>query len=298
MLDYRGLSAVSAVLATGSFERAADALGLTASAVSQRVRQLEARMGTTLIVRGQPCTATEAGARLRRHAEEVRLLEQRLRVDFGEVAPATLRLAVNADSLITWFIPVMADCAPLLFDIIIDDQDHTADRLLRGEVSGAITASERPVQGCDIRPLGALRYRAVASPDFMAHWFPNGVDVAGLSRAPALTYDAKDRLQTRWAEAATGAKPAMPTHWLPSTRGFTDAALAGVGWGLNPEALVRHHIEAGRLVELIEETPLDVPLFWQWPRRLTTALAPVTEAIRAAAKEHLSRPPRNPQATR
>ncbi|KAA2220989.1 LysR family transcriptional regulator, partial [Salinarimonas soli] len=41
MLDYAGLSALAAVVRQGSFERAAGTLGVTPSAVSQRVRALE-----------------------------------------------------------------------------------------------------------------------------------------------------------------------------------------------------------------------------------------------------------------
>ncbi len=81
MLDYGSLAAVAAVVREGSFDRAAIALGVTASAVSQRVRALEERLGSVLIVRGQPCTATSAGARICAHVERVRLLEGALEDD-------------------------------------------------------------------------------------------------------------------------------------------------------------------------------------------------------------------------
>src|ERR1700761_1856809 len=112
MLDYASLAALAAVIREGSFERAAAVLGVTPSAVSQRVKALEERLGTVLVVRGQPCTATATGARLCAHAERVRLLEGEMAADLPGLAtapgPASLRVAVNADSLGTWFLPAAA----------------------------------------------------------------------------------------------------------------------------------------------------------------------------------------------
>lgn len=292
MLDYALVRAVAAVVRTGSFEKAAGDLGVTASAVSQRVKLLEERLGTVLVVRGQPCTATETGRRLCRHAEEVALLEHGLRHDLGpqipEAAWPTLRIAVNADSLATWFVEALAAVDGLLFDIVLDDQDHSADWLRRGEVSAAVGGTAAPVQGCDQRPLGAMRYIATASPAYVQRWFPAGVDEASLRHAPCLTYNPKDRLQTTWARQVTGRRPTLPsTHWLPSTTAFVDAALHGLGWGLNPESLVADHLRAGRLVALAADQPLDVPLYWHWSRTVGPALAPLTAAVTASARRHL-----------
>jgi LysR family transcriptional regulator (chromosome initiation inhibitor) len=80
MLDYPSLAALAAVVREGSFERAARVLNVTASAVSQRVKLLEERLGSVLVVRGQPCSATDAGRLLCRHVERVGMLEQDLQV--------------------------------------------------------------------------------------------------------------------------------------------------------------------------------------------------------------------------
>lgn len=294
MFDPAQLAALSAVLRTGSFERAAQVLHVTQSAISQRVRQFEEQVGTVLVVRSQPCRATEAGERLFRHAEEVRLLEQAVRRDLGVASTGegqtsnwpTLRLAVNADSLSTWFVPAMSDVGDVLFDLVIDDQDHSAEWLKRGEVRAAISGSAQPVQGCDCRPLGALRYLATASPAFVAHWFgAGGVTAAQLATAPVITFNAKDRLQTRWAEQALGTSATGPSHWLPSSHAFVDAACAGLGWGMNPEPLAAAALADGRLSELIPGRPLDVPLYWHVSRSVAGALRPLTDAVvRAAGK--------------
>src|SRR3712207_9238634 len=87
MLDYALLSALSAVVRTGSFERAAQQLNVTPSAISQRIKLLEERIGAVLVIRGQPCLATEAGQRLCQHVEQVALLESSLRQSLPGLQP-------------------------------------------------------------------------------------------------------------------------------------------------------------------------------------------------------------------
>lgn len=292
--DPHHLAALAAILRHGSFEAAAADLSVTPSAISQRIKALEERVGATLVQRGSPCTGTPQGLRIAKHAEDVGLLETQLARDLHlpeDAAPARLRIAVNADSLATWFVPALARTEGLLFDLVIDDQDHAADWLKRGAVSAALCAGARAVPGCDLHPLGALRYLATASPDFIARWFPDGVNPAALARAPCLTFNEKDALQRQWITQATGARIAPPTHFLPSTHGFVDAARAGLGWGMNPEALVRGPIRNGRLRPLRPDLPLDVELGWQVARVMAPALADLTRAVRAAARKALIPPP-------
>ncbi|AWK85554.1 LysR family transcriptional regulator ArgP [Azospirillum thermophilum] len=291
MLDYALLAALAAVLRTGSFDRAAQQLHVTPSAVSQRVKLLEERLGTVLVVRGQPCTATPAGLRLCQHVEQVSLLESELRDSLPALAPAaapaTLRIAVNADSLATWFVGAMAAAPGCLFDLVIDDQDHSAEWLRKGEVLAAVTASAAPVGGCSSHALGSLRYIATASPDYLRRHFPGGVTAQALAAAPCLTFNRKDRLQANWLQAVLGTVPSPPTHWMPSTHAFVDAALAGLGWGMNPEHLVAGHLRAGRLVELMPGRPFDVPLHWQQSRIASATLAALTRAVLQAGRAAL-----------
>ena len=290
MLDPAQLAALAAVHRRGSFDLAAADLHVTPSAISQRIKALEEATGTLLIRRGQPCQATETGLRLIRHHDEIALLERTLAQDLGlTTGPATLRIAVNADSLATWVIPALAATEGFLFDLVIDDQDVSQDWLRRGEVVAAITAHPGPLQGCDTIPLGALRYRATASPAYLKRWFPQGVTAQAMTRAPTLTFSDKDQLQVRWAAARVPGlkRPLLPTHRIASSQAFVDACLAGLGWGMNPEVLVTSHLRSGALVELIPDTPLDVALYWQFTRLAAPALSPVTQAIRQAAKHRL-----------
>ncbi len=290
MLDPAQLTALAAVHRRGSFDLAAHTLHVTPSAISQRIKALEETIGTLLIIRGQPCTATDAGLRLIRHHDDITLLERTLTTDLDGMTPttATLRIAVNADSLATWVIPALAATTGFLFDLVIDDQDVSQDWLKRGEVVAAITGHSGPLQGCDTLPLGALRYRATASPAYMARWFAGGVTPDALSRAPALTFSDKDTLQHRWVmRHAAGPRAAFPSHRIASSTAFVDACLTGLGWCLNPAPLVDHHLQSGALVELLPATPLDVPLHWQFARLTAQAIAPLTGAIRAVARQTL-----------
>jgi LysR family transcriptional regulator (chromosome initiation inhibitor) len=293
MLDPAQLAALAAVHRRGSFDLAATELHVTPSAVSQRIKALEEVTGTLLIRRSQPCAATEAGLRLIRHHDEIALLERSLAADLPGLAPgpATLRIAVNADSLATWVIPALAATSGLLFDLVIDDQDVSQDWLRRGEVVAAITSHPGPLQGCDTIPLGLLRYRATASPGFVARWFPEGVTAPALLAAPTLTFSDQDQLQARWADRhCKRRRQALPTHRMASSQAFVDACLAGLGWGVNPEPLVAPHLASGALVELLPDTALDVELYWQFTRLAGPVLAPVTAAIRQKAGSTLVPP--------
>lgn len=292
MLDYALLSALAAVIRTGSFERAARQLNVTPSAISQRIKLLEERVGTVLVIRGQPCLATEVGQRLCQHVEQVALLESSMRQTLpglqAESRPMTLRIAVNADSLATWFVQAMAETEGFLFDLVLDDQDYSADWLRRGEVMAAVTSHGMPIQGCNCRPLGALRYIATASPGFVERWFPDGFTKESAVHAPSLIFNQKDRLQSMWLRQVFGEEIQPPLHWLPSSQAFVDAALAGLGWGMNPETLVQEHLRTGRLVALDPQVDLEVPLFWQESRIVGQVMSDVTRAVLKTARAMLA----------
>ena len=287
-LDSAQLNAFSAVIDEGSFERAAALLHITRSAVSQRIKLLEERVGQVLVRRATPCTATEAGQALYRHAREIALSEADALAAIGGGPRSTTRLAigVNADSLATWFPAAMAQAGEdpsITFDIHVEDQDHSANLLREGRVMAAVTADPQPVQGCRVLPLGTLRYRALASPAFMQRHFAQGVNAAALAQAPMLVFNRKDALQTRFARRVTRRTLTPPVHWLPEAHAFVMATRAGLGWGMIPDPMADSDLKAALLVELIAGKPVDVPLYWQYWRLNVRALNRMTEAVQQAA---------------
>jgi LysR family transcriptional regulator, chromosome initiation inhibitor len=295
MLDYAALAALAAVIREGSFERAALALHVTPSAVSQRIRLLEERVGCALVVREQPCRATDTGRRLCQHVDRVRLLEQELQGRLPALARegvtrVALPVAVNADSLATWFAPTLAAYAadaPVLVEVAVDDQDHTTEWLRSGAVLAAVTGTARPAAGCNSRPLGAMRYLAAASPAFVARHFAGGVGAGSLAQAPSLVFNTKDELQARWVRRLCHRHVDLPRHTLPSPQAFVTAAVAGMGWGLQPRVLIATHLRDGSLVELVPDAPLDVPLYWQHARAASALLDGLSRRVVAAARRAL-----------
>lgn len=294
MLDYPALAALAAVVREGSFERAAAALGVTPSAISQRVRGLEERLGAVLVVRGQPCGATEPGARLCAHFHQVSLLEGELTAGMpglGEAsAQVTLRVAVNSDSLASWFPAAVARFAggsDALLDLLIDDEEHTAGRLRSGEVLAAVTTDPAPVQGCRTVKLGLLPYVAAASPDFLRRHFPRGVDAAALAQAPTLRFDRRDGLEDRWVRSVFGEPLQAPTHWVPSTEGMLNVSLAGLGWAMAPVMTAAPHLASGALVELVPGRRIEVALYWQHLRLGAKVLETLTKSVLHAATRQL-----------
>jgi LysR family transcriptional regulator, chromosome initiation inhibitor len=297
MLDYASLAAVAAVVQEGSFERAARTLNVTPSAVSQRVKLLEERLGSVLVVRGQPCRATEAGLLLCRHAEQVGMLEHDLRKALPQLTQnaergphVTLRVAVNADTLGSWFVEAIATFTKseqALLDVAIDDQEHTIEWLRSGEVLAAVTSHARPVQGCDSVPLGRLRYLAVATPDYVQRYFADGVNAKSLAVAPSLIFNRKDRLQADWVRKVCKRAVDTPKHWLPSTQAFLDATVAGIAWAMNPAQMVQTQLREGTLVELVPGRSLVVPLHWQHTRLQVPMLDRLTRSVVTTARRLL-----------
>ncbi|MBP0484213.1 LysR family transcriptional regulator ArgP [Sagittula salina] len=295
MHDPAQLMALEAVLRLGAFDAAAGALNVTPSAISQRIRALEDRVGAPLVLRTTPVTATETGRRLARHARDMALLDADLARDLGHSATARLRIAVNADSLDTWAIPALA-ATDFLFDVVVEDESVSHARLRDGDVMAAITARARPVQGCDSLALGTMRYFATCSPAFHARHFANGVTVEALSQAPMLDFSGKDVLQRGWLAGLTGlaghtGQPGRrlgpPVHHLPSTHGFVTAAREGLGWALNPLPLVQAHLDSGALLAMHPDRPHDVALHWQVRSLTAAAIRPLTQALRRHARAAL-----------
>ncbi|WP_341368269.1 LysR family transcriptional regulator ArgP [Yoonia sp. BS5-3] len=289
MFDRASLAALAAVLDSGSFELAAARLNVSQSAISQRIKKLEDQIGTILVRRTRPATATEAGLRLQAHAETLNLLERDITLEMGQ-SPGRLdrpvRIAVTADTLASWVLPALPKEKGLFYDLVIDDQDHSADLLVRGEVAAAVTSRKSALTGCDVIPLGPLRYAAFASPAFVATYFAAGITADTLQQAPALTFNRKDRLQLTWASNVAGQSiPALPTHYVPSTQGITEAARVGLGWAVNPLPLVQPLFESGALLRLRPEVTLETPLYWQVPRQNKAGLAGLTKSLIAYARQ-------------
>ncbi len=295
--DYDGLTVLSAVVREGSFEAAAKILGVTQSAVSQRIRQLEERAGAVLVVRARPCVPTEAGLQLCRHVDQVSLLQhevvKRMDVLIGleKASAATIRIAVNNDSLATWFPGVIKRATSelaLRFDIIPDDQEHTENSLKSGDALAAVTSTDKTVQGCRRVSLGAMEYIAVATPEYYQMAFSDGVSLKTLQKSECIAFDRKDTIQDQWMEECFGQIVEVGAHYVPSYEGYLQTCLNGTAWGLVPRISCTDALDEGNLVELVPGKSVKVALHWQASAHSGDMLRRLTQIIEEEAKNHLA----------
>ncbi len=296
MLDYKLLEAMATVLTEGGFDRAARALYLTQSAVSQRIKLLEEQTGQVLLIRESPPRATLAGQRLLRHYLQVQRLEDDLPEDFLCAAAdnfVSLAIGINADSLATWFpeaVQVFIRDEKVVLDIRTDDQEQTHHLLKNGEVAGCISIREQPMQGCRTVYLGKMDYRMFASPDFAGQWFDDGLTAESVSQAPALIYNRKDDLHNKLYEQVIGAAPTqLPAHYVPSSEKFAFFISAGIGYGMLPDQQSAALETAGKIVNLAPAGKVAVRLYWHCWNIKSRLLERLTRTLVDKAGELLSK---------
>ena len=283
-IDGQQLAAFAAVIEYGSFDAAAAQLHVTPSAISQRIKALEQRVGQVVVVREKPCVATTAGIPLLRLAAQTALLEAEALTEMGDGDGSSPRiaLAVNADSMATWFTGVFEAMGDVLFDIRIEDQDHSARLLREGVVMGAVTTESTPVPGCRVLPLGVMRYVPVAGPSYIERHLPDGFTAHAVAAAPSLAWNRDDALQDMLVRKVFRRDIARPQHFVPTAEGFGSAVQADLGWGMFPEKLAEPALADGSFVR-VAEAHLDVPLFWQCWKLDSPLVGAITAAVRSAA---------------
>jgi LysR family transcriptional regulator (chromosome initiation inhibitor) len=286
------LETLAAVIDAGTFDAAARVLGVTPSAVSQRVKALERELGRVLVVREKPIRATESGEPLVRLARQLALLEHDAAAQLGLDAGTSfaIPIAVNADSMATWLLPALARVCKergITVDLHRDDQEHTAALLASGAVMAAVTSQATPVPGCTVSALGRMTYRPVSTPAFAARWFPKGADAASLALAPMVDFDRKDELQGRYLRSVAG-DAAPPRHYVPASADFAQAVILGLGWGMLPDAQADAARESGLLVNLDERAVIPVDLYWQQWNLRSELLDAVAASVLAGARTALS----------
>jgi LysR family transcriptional regulator (chromosome initiation inhibitor) len=280
----------AAVIEQGSFDAAAARLHVTPSAISQRIKALEQRVGQVLVVREKPCTATAAGVPLLRLAAQTALLESEALAEMGggEGTTPRIALAVNADSMSTWFTRVFTALDDVLFDVRIEDQDYSARLLREGVVMGAVTTERSPVPGCRVQALGVMRYIPVASPAYIERYLPDGFTAHAVGQAPSVAWNRDDALQDELVRKAFRRTITRPVHLVPTAEGFAAAVRAGLGWGMFPDSLAAPHVADGTFGRVCD-VHLDVPLYWQCWKLDSPIIGRVYDAVTSSASNLMRR---------
>jgi LysR family transcriptional regulator (chromosome initiation inhibitor) len=291
-LDYRGLAVLDAVAASGSFEKAALLLGMTQSAVSQRIKALEDAAGRLLVVRGTPSAPTGLGQRLVVHYRQVKLMEAALDIDLGHaVSLPQLSLAVDADSLAGWFgqaLPALLAPPRCQLDVQLADSAHALRLVREGAVYGCVAGADDGMDaaaGTSASMLGLMRYRCVATPAFAGHWFGDGFSAEAVALAPAVVSERK--LLARYLAQQWGVSAPFPHHTLPVSPALDGCIGAGVAYGLIPAAQAARALEAGSLVDLTPGKTHDLALAWHAWNIDTPFTRALSEHIIATAKRCL-----------
>jgi LysR family transcriptional regulator (chromosome initiation inhibitor) len=296
--DADALECLATIVEEGGFERAAVRLSVTQSAVSQRLRALEAQVGTVLLVRSRPIKATSAGRLLIKHAMQMRLLRADLETDLQDLAPGRdapheedrISIAINADSIATWALPALGPLVSegLPLEIITDDQDFTHDWLREGQVLGCVTTLKEALRGCKVLPLGAMNYVAVASSAYAQAQCPQGLTPHNFRQIPFIAFNRKDDLQTEFVSRACGLRRvALGQRFVPSSEGQVRAVLAGWGASVVPELQVRALLDSGELVNLAPQVVLPVNLYWHCWNLHSVVIDRLTAALAGAAARAL-----------
>lgn len=292
-MDYKALSCFVAVLRFQSFERAADHLGLTQSAVSQRIKRLEQASGGPLLIRARPVSATPLGEQLLAHANKVSMLEDGLFESLQQGhSHQPLSIAVNNDVLATWFIQVLSTFSKVdetRLHIKAADQGKTREILQTGEVVACLSQIGTPVSGGESVFLGNMTYELVAAPEFVAERLNGEVNVASVMAAPSLVFDEYDDLWVRYQHECLQVKADIRnSHWYPSSHGFVEMVISGTVCALVPSVQVAEEISDGRLISLFPHKKLSVPLYWHWYKLNSPILDRLTSVILATTRNALS----------
>ncbi len=292
-IDPELAATLAAVADEGTLDAASRRLQVTPSAVSQRLKALEQQLGRILLVRSKPVRLTEAGESVVRLARQIALLEEDALAGVGIEGSAEGRrisvpLAVNADSMATWFLAPMARLSAahdIDVDLHRDDQNFTARLLESGTVMAAVTSEATAVAGCTVAPLGVLEYRAMAEPAYARRWFPDGVTPDALAHAPFVDFDRRDTLQHEWLAARGVPAAGVPRHYVPASHDYALAVGLGLGWGMVPRLQ-----EVPGLVALGGPI-LRVALYWQQWNLRSALLDTIASEVAGEARRVLAREP-------
>ena len=296
--DPDALECLAAIVEQGGFERAAVRLSITQSAVSQRLRALEAQVGTVLLVRSRPVKPTSAGRLLIKHAMQMRLLRADLETDLQDLAPGASKeedrvsIAINADSIATWALGALDPLihAGLPLEIITDDQDFTHDWLREGLVLGCVTTLQQALRGCKVVPLGAMHYVAVASSSYSQTKCPDGLTPHNFRDIAFVAFNRKDDGPAEFVARALGLRRvALNQRFVPSADGQLRAALSDWGAAVLPRLRVQRHLESGDLVNLAPEHALPVDLYWHCWNLDSQVIDRLTAALVGAAEQALAK---------
>ena len=287
----------AAVAREKSFTRAGTALGISTSAVSQRVRELEGKLGTVLFARSTRSVAlSEAGERLfARVGPALGELDAAVAdlEDLGKHPTGTLRITTSALAAELVLHPALprfvAECPGVVLDVDLDDR--LVD-LVRDGFDAGIRLGERLEQDVVAVPVtGQERLAVVGSPEYFArHGKPR--TPRDLKSHACLSYRYRSRGSLyRWEftegkrSYSVDVRGPLVTNAILSN---VAAARAGIGLTQTLESLVAKDLAAGTLVRVLDAYCPPFPGFFLYYRKSATTsnkLAALVRVLRHVGKK-------------
>lgn len=269
MFDYKLIEAYAAVIFEGGFEKAAQKLFITQSAVSQRIKLLEEEFGQIILLRTSPPQPTEFGRKILGLYNQVVQLEDEVRSSYQASDSGrytSIPIGINADALSTWFFQAVRpflERSRVVLDLLVDDQEETHRFLKDGKVLGCISTKTSPLQGCSVCYLGNVEYSLFCSRSFQQKWFPNGLEQEAIRQAPMITFNRKDQLNQKILGKIFDRPPVdYSTYYIPNSELFIDFIAHSLAYGAMPEQQSSSALHGGQIVDLSPGHHEVVALYW------------------------------------
>lgn len=276
-IDYNSLIALKAIHEQGSFVKAANSINVTQSAISQRIKSLESHVGSPVIKRGSKLELTEVGAHLITHINKVSDLERDLNEKIPQLGidQTSIRIAVNADSLATWWFTHVEKTSKELnirFDIVVADQDSAISKMEDGEVLACLCSSEDSLPGAKALPVKTMNYRMYANKEFYDKYFKGNTLSHAIKTAPAILYGRDDKLHDRFLSLC-GYESPYPYHHVPDAGGLAQAIVSGMGYGMLADEQLELIQAPKDLVNIQEKYCIMEELYWHYWRNSSDILS-------------------------
>lgn len=265
-IDYSLLRNLDLVVKQKGFYRAAQILGISQSAISQKIKKLENQCGVQLITRNSPPHLTEYGQKLTGLLYHVNIFEHDILNSGTDESIITIPIAVNSDTLATWLIPALCgflENPSIRLDIKIDDENKNLHRLLKGEIVGCISSQSQAIIGglCDY--VGTLDYIFCATPEFSFRYFSQGVSKEKLLKAPIISFNHDTDMHHRFLQQYFGIVPGtLQSHIVSSSEAYVAMLLRHLACCMIPKQQISSELASEKIINLSPELEQKVRLYW------------------------------------
>lgn len=295
--NYNDLQAFLTVAREGSFTRAAAQLGLSQSALSHKIQGLEARLGLRLLTRTtRSVSPTEAGERLQQAlAPNFENIDAALAglSELRDTPSGTIRITSSEHAAGTILWPVLETFLPRYPDIHVEVvSDSTLTDIAAERFDAGIRLGEQVALDMIAVPIGPpTRLVVVGKPDYFDNRpvivTPRDLTGHDCINLRFLTHGGLYAWEFEKGNHALNVRVEGRLTFTSLER-ILAAALAGFGLAYLPEDVVRPHIEAGRLHQVLDDwCPLfpGYHLYYPSRRQPSPAFALLVDALRYRSHE-------------